>query len=355
MAQIDIQTLIDLLKDSIGIEAAEKTIYEAIGDAHLSAKTFYSVEEFGEICEMLKKKGGYIKTIGTIATAAAHKNIYFQKELVKERKEKEDLARLKDVLEEKVEERTKQLKEANAQLLQSAKMAAVGQLGAGVAHELNNPLGGILGYIQYILEKFKKPDFSIDDFKSCEKYIVDIEKESIRCKKIVENLLKFSRKAGSIDINPIEINKVIEDTLSIIGHLLKMKNIKVITDIPPDLVKIKGVSNLLQQVFTNIILNAQQAMDEGGEVKITAANVADKNSDKILGVRIEISDTGCGIKEEDHSKIFEPFFTTKEALKGTGLGLYVCYHIIEEHKGKIEFTSEAGKGTTFIISLPVEN
>ncbi|MBI4651467.1 hypothetical protein HY745_09345 [Candidatus Desantisbacteria bacterium] len=352
MVQIDIQTLIDLLKDSIGIEAAEKTIYKAIEDAHLSAKTFYSIEEFGEICEMLKKKGGYIKTIGTIATAAAHKNIYFQKELIKERKEKEDLARLKDTLEQKVEERTKQLKEANAQLLQSAKMAAVGQLGAGVAHELNNPLGGILGYIQYILEKFEKPNFSIDDFKSCKKYIEDIEKESIRCKKIVENLLKFSRKAGSIDINPIEINKVIEDTLCIIDHLLKMKNIKVFIDIQPDLIKIKGISNLLQQVFTNIILNAQQSINGSGEVKIKAANIVDKESDKIQGVSIEISDTGCGIKEENRSKIFEPFFTTKEALGGTGLGLSVCYQIIEEHKGSIEFKSEVGKGTTFIITLP---
>ena len=242
------------------------------------------------------------------------------------------------------------LKEAQAQLVQSAKMAAVGQLGAGVAHELNNPLGGILGYAQFMLEKLKKPEFSPEDFQSCAKYIESIERESNRCKGIVENLLKFSRRPISAKHEPLDIGEALQETLSIIGHQLKLKDIAVSTDIKPDLAKVAGVTNQLQQVFANIILNAQQATPEGGQLKITAKNIADTHK-----VEIDFVDSGCGISEENLLHIFEPFFTTKQKDKGTGLGLSVSYQIIQEHKGNIEIKSQPGKGTTVIVILPAIN
>ena len=352
MAEIEIQTLVNLFKESIGVEAAEKIVYEAAKNADLPVKTTYTEDEYSKICEALKKKGGFIKTIATVATTTAYSDIYYQKELARERKEKEDLARLSDMLEQKVEERTKQLKEAQAQLVQSAKMAAVGQLGAGVAHELNNPLGGILGYAQFMLEKFRRPEFGIEDFKACQRYIESIEREAARCKKIVENLLKFSRRPISAKPEPLNIAEVIEDTLSITGHQLKLKNIKVNIELKPNLAKVEGVINQLQQVFTNIILNAMQAMSDGGELKISAENIIDEKSQAPSGVRIEFTDTGCGIPEENLPHMFEPFFTTKQKEKGTGLGLSVSYQIIQDHKGTISIKSQVGKGTTLIITLP---
>jgi len=247
-----------------------------------------------------------------------------------------------------LEKLNQDLKEAQAQLVQSAKMAVVGQLGAGVAHELNNPLGGILGYAQFMLEKLKKPEFSPEDFQSCAKYIESIERESTRCKGIVETLLKFSRRPLSIKPEPVDVALAINETLAIIGHQLKLKNVNVVTDFQPALAQVMGIANQLQQVFTNIILNAQQAMPEGGQLKIAAKNIADTHK-----VEIEFTDTGCGISEENLLHIFEPFFTTKQKDKGTGLGLSVSYQIIQEYKGNIEVKSQLDKGTTVIVSLPV--
>jgi signal transduction histidine kinase len=256
------------------------------------------------------------------------------------------------LLYEGLERVNKELKEAQVQLIQSAKMAAVGQLGAGVAHELNNPLGGILGYAQFILEKIKRPEFGPEDFKSCTKYMESIERESTRCKGIVESLLKFSRRPVLVKPEPLDIAEALRETLSIIGYQLKLKNINVITDIKPDLAKVTGITNQLQQVFTNIILNAQQAMSEGGELRITAQNILDETTQTPVKVKIEFTDTGCGISEENLKHLFEPFFTTKQSQKGTGLGLAVSYQLIQDHKGTIDLKSQLGIGTTITITLP---
>ncbi len=352
MAEKNIQALIQLFKESIGVEAAEKMVCEAVKNANLPLKTYYTDEEFNAICGVLKKRGGFIRTIATIASTSAYSNVYYEEALAREREEKENLARLSSVLEQKVEERTSQLKETQAQLVQSAKMAAVGQLGAGIAHELNNPLGGILGYAQFILEKFRKPDFGVNDFKACQRYLESIEREAARCKRIVENLLRFSRRPIAAKPEPLDMARTIEETLSIVGHQLKLKNIKVIRNLKPNLAKVMGIVNQLQQVFTNLILNAQQAMPDGGELRITAEDIIDETTQKPSGVKIEFADTGCGIPEEDLSRIFEPFFTTKQREKGTGLGLAVSYQIIQEHNGSISVKSEVGKGTAFTITLP---
>lgn len=257
------------------------------------------------------------------------------------------------ILEQEVEQRTAQLKEAQVQIIQSAKMAAVGQLGAGVAHELNNPLGGILGYSQFMLEKFRKPGFTANDFKNCKEYLELIEKETIRCKKIVETLLKFSRKSLFDKFDSLDINKLLGETLAILDHQLKLENIKVSVDFKSDLANVKGIANPLQQVFTNLILNAQQAMPKGGELKITAENIIDEKTKLPDKVKIEFTDTGYGIPRENLSRLFDPFFTTKEVEKSVGLGLSVSYQIVQDHNGTIEARSQEGKGSTFILILPV--
>ena len=166
------------------------------------------------------------------------------------------------------------------------------------------------------------------------------------------NLLKFSRRPISVKPEAVNVGEALEETLSIIGHQLKLSNIKVTEDIKPDLAEVMGVTNQLQQVFTNLILNAQQAMPDGGELKIIAENIIDEKTKTHREVKIEFTDTGCGIPEESLTKIFEPFFTTKQKEKGTGLGLSVSYQIIQEHKGTIDVASQVGKGATFIITLP---
>jgi signal transduction histidine kinase len=164
--------------------------------------------------------------------------------------------------------------------------------------------------------------------------------------------LKFSRRPISPKPEALDIASAINETLSIIGHQLKLKNIKLTLDIKPDLSRVIGIINQLQQVFANLILNAQQAMSESGELKITAYNILDEKTKTPSHVRIEFADTGCGISEENLAHLFEPFFTTKQKEKGTGLGLAVSYQIIQDHKGTLEVTSQVGKGTVVAITLP---
>ncbi len=287
-------------------------------------------------------------------------------EIMKAKKELEkayeEIKELNAGLEQKVEERTRALKQAQAQLVQSGKLAAIGELGAGVAHELNNPVGGILGYAQYLQEKINKPGFQGEDFKACKKYLGYIEKEAERCKTIVENLLKFSRRSPE-KFEPLNINQVLEDTLAITAHQLMIKKIKLKKELAPHLNPVEGNANQLQQVFINLILNAQQAMAEGGELTIATrlkvkSQKLEVKDEKCLPetnfVEIVFRDTGCGIPPENLDKIFDPFFTTKMDWRGTGLGLSVSYEIVQHHKGRIEVESEVGKGTTFTISLPVK-
>jgi len=260
-------------------------------------------------------------------------------------------------LEEKIIERTRELEEAQAQLIQSEKMAAIGQLSAGVAHELNNPLGGILGYAQFTLEKIQSKDpeeLTARDIESFKRYLRDIESQSRRCKAIVQNLLKFSRSSSqSIDFSDIDVNGVVEDTLTFVEHQLMMNQITLEKKLDPDLPRISGNAGLLQQVFTNIIINAMHASEPDSRLEIST------RYSQPLGefhgvVEIIFSDQGSGISEENLKKIFEPFFTTKEVGRGTGLGLAVSYGIIKEHGGEIKVNSKAGSGSVFTIIIPLE-
>lgn len=246
---------------------------------------------------------------------------------------------------------TADLKKSNAQLIQSSKLAAVGQLGASVAHELNNPLTGILGYAQYTLEKIRKPGFQAEDFKSCEKYLGYIEKEAVRCKLITENLLKFSRRSPE-ELELLDINQVIEDALVLLSHQLMLKKIELKKELSSDLKPVEGNAKQLQQVFANLVINSQYAMPGGGNLTVATRLKDERSSSEANFVEISFTDIGCGIPLEILDKIFDPFFTTKTGWTGAGLGLSVSYTIIQSHKGRIEVKSEVDKGTTFTIILP---
>ena len=249
-------------------------------------------------------------------------------------------------LEKKVEERTKELKEKQFQLVQAGKLAAIGQLGAGVAHELNNPIAGILGYAQIMLEKVSRDNLKIEDVYTFKKSLQHIENGSRRCKEIVQNLLRFARKSTEI-FESLNVNNIIVDTLSLLEGQLLANKIEVIKNLVNDIDQIDGNANQLQQVFTNIILNAMHAMLGGGQLFISTIN---KNGT----VEIEFKDTGCGIAVEHMDRIFEPFFTTKMDWKGTGLGLSICYDIIKNHNGIITVNSKIGHGATFTVILPAK-
>ena len=259
-------------------------------------------------------------------------------------------------LEEKIIERTRELDEAQSQLIQSEKMAALGQLAAGVAHELNNPLGGILGYAQFTLEKMeKKPlvQMTDKDLDSYRRYLKDIETQARRCKTIVQNLLKFSRSSHSADFEMSNINNIINETLTFIEHQLMMQQIRLTRHFGDNLPQIPGNAGQLQQVFTNVIINAMHASKPETEISIYTRYLPPLG--EFTGaVEVTITDQGCGISEENLKRIFEPFFTTKEVGKGTGLGLSVSYGIIKEHGGEIKIDSRVGKGTNFTIIFQLE-
>ena len=259
-------------------------------------------------------------------------------------------------LEERIIQATLKLEEAQAQLVQSEKMSAIGQLAAGVAHELNNPLGGILGYAQFTLEKMKRAAGEHEPSKEAASYIrylSDIEAQARRCKAIVQNLLRFSRSSKSTDFEPVAINAVVQDTITFVEHQLHMNQIGLEVNLDPQTPQIQGNSGQLQQVFTNLIITAMHASPP--ESTITVRTRFSPAVGEFGGaVEVSVHDHGTGIAPENLKKIFEPFFTTKEVGKGTGLGLSVSYGIVREHGGEIRVESEEGKQTTFTVILPVQ-
>lgn len=227
-------------------------------------------------------------------------------------------------------------------ILQSEKMAAVGQLAGGVAHEINNPLGVILGFAQNLCKRMPPGD-------PLEMPLKSIEREAIRCKNLVQDLLTFSR-AGKTEREPIDVKDAIDSALSLVLAYSKVKNVELIKDFTVDLPKVMGSRNQLQQIIVNLSNNAMDAMPEGGQLRIRTLNAQLEGKDYI---EIRVSDTGKGIPPEIRSKVFDPFFTTKDVGKGTGLGLSLVFEIVQKHEGMILLESEVGKGTTFKVFLPV--
>jgi two-component system NtrC family sensor kinase len=273
------------------------------------------------------------------------------------RNSRDEIEMYNRTLELKIAERTRELEAAQTQLVQSEKMSAIGELAAGVAHELNNPMGGILGYAQFALEKMSKatPDsVTAKDIEAQRKYLSDIEQQARRCRSIIRNLLKFSRSSGNKEWEEFDLRSILEDTISLIQHQLDLGNIELATDFAKDLPNLKGNASELQQVFTNLLLNALHAMPDGGEIRLMT-RLSPQLGEFSGCVEVVIEDTGSGIESDHLTKIFEPFFTTKDKEKGTGLGLSISYGIVKEHGGDIAVESKRGEGTKFTVVLPLES
>lgn len=235
------------------------------------------------------------------------------------------------------------LKESQMRLIQAEKLSAFGQLSAGIAHEVKNPLTSVMGYIQ--LARRIERDEKINE------YLKIAENETVRCRQILDDLLKFARMDRH-QKSEVNISEVVESTVKLVNHQLVMKKIRL--DCPAKRVPIivYGSANQLQQVLLNILINAMQSIERkgtaDGEISIDERV---ENGDVAISVR----DNGEGISEENIGKIFEPFFTTKSDTGGTGLGLSISYGIIREHNGSIRVLSKVGEGTEFIITLPLRN
>lgn len=232
----------------------------------------------------------------------------------------------------------------SATLIQSEKMRALGVLTAGVAHELNNPMMGILNFIQYCLKKISTND-------KCHQALKDAENETKRCIDIVTNLLTFShleKEGETSDFKPVNLKILVDRVIKILSYRFKNEDITIDLQIPDKIPTILGHENRLQQVILNFITNSIDAMKT---VTNKVLKISINNDNKNL--HLKIIDTGEGMDEETQQQLFEPFFTTKEVGKGTGLGLSVCQSIIKDHKGSISFNSEKNKGTQFMVNLPL--
>lgn len=239
-------------------------------------------------------------------------------------------------------------KEYQAQFYQAEKMATVGILAAGVAHEINNPLTAISGFAEGLQRRLGRIRGQVDGdiYDDFEEYTDIIIKECLRCRDIVRSLLTFSRPVAS-SLQPVNLNHCIEDTLFILKHHFKEQHkITVTTELYDELPMIRGDESQLKQVIINLLTNALDATDEGGIIKIKTYLEEDGDAGLI------IEDSGCGIPQDVKDRLFEPFFTTKPAGKGVGIGLSTCYSIVKNHDGKISVTSEEGKGTSFCVRIP---
>ncbi len=244
---------------------------------------------------------------------------------------------------EAMKEAYQKLKKTQEQLIQSEKMSAVGQLAGGVAHEINNPLGVILGFAQGIVKR-------LEPGNPFEMPLRSIERESLRCKSLVQDLLTFSRM-NRTDREELSINTAIETALTLVTAQSRIRNVEIKKDFDLNLPKITANSNQLQQVIINLSNNAMDAMPNGGTLTIRTSKSQLNGKE---AVQIQIQDTGSGIPKEIQAKIFEPFFTTKEVGKGTGLGLSLVYEIIQKHQGHIAVGSgQDGKGALFSVVILV--
>jgi len=234
------------------------------------------------------------------------------------------------------------LQETHLQLIQLEKLRSLGEMAAGVAHEINNPLGGILIYACLLLEGLAPDDAQREDLGR-------IVQEATRCQEIVKSLLEFARQSGPKK-ELIDVNRAITDGLHFLENQATFHNIEIIKELAPSLPPLLGNAGQLKQVFLNIMINAADAMHARGA--LTIKTFLSGNGNKVV---IEFTDTGGGIPEDILPRIFDPFFTTKRVGEGTGLGLSMSYGIVKEHKGDIEVDTVLGSGTTFRVLLPVED
>lgn len=344
-------------------------IYEFSKESRQKAKQVGAMEIYQDMTGLNKQiSAAYQKT--TIITASSMGVmfisllliVYKGSSIIKLRTKQ--LKEIRDQLEERVKERTQEiettyykLRKTQKKLIQSEKMAGIGKLAAGIAHEINNPLASVASCAEGLQERFNasvKPKdkkthliLSNSDFDTFQEYLKIIYNETFRCKAIISKLLNFSRQTESVKIE-LDLNNVLRDSLLIIKHQIDVDKKSITLDLMGEPAIIIGDEHQLKQVFLNVIKNASESIDGKGEIIIKSVKKDDC-------VSINFKDNGSGIKKEDLAKIFDPFFTTKPADKGTGLGLSICYGIIEVHGGNITaFSDGEGRGSTIEITLPLK-
>ncbi len=233
--------------------------------------------------------------------------------------------------------------EQQEQLIQAEKLTSLGQMAASIAHEINNPLTGVLFYTQLLIKRIGGDNIAKETILD---NLSKMETELIRSTKLTRNLLDFARQSPPT-LSEVNVNDILNRAIDLTAFSVEKQPIQVIKEFAPSLPKLTADFNQLQQVFTNLILNAFQAMPEGGRLILRTST---DNGE----FRIEVQDTGCGIPPQNMPKLFTPFFTTKKEVKGVGLGLAVSLGIIQRHGGRIEVQSKEGEGTTFTIRLPLK-
>jgi two-component system, NtrC family, sensor kinase len=249
-------------------------------------------------------------------------------------------------LEDRVDQKTLELKRAHEHVLHVEKMASIGKMAAVVAHEINNPLSGILTYAKLLKKWFDRGDTHSEKRVEALQCLDIIAGESRRCGELVKNLLTFSR-TSPMNLAPTDANAVVERCVRLIQHQMELAGIELHLDLSPDLPLLTADASQLEQVVLALSMNAVDAMPRGGNLWLQTRLLPDPS------IEIQVKDDGAGIAQEILSQLFEPFFTTKETGKGVGLGLAICRSIVERHRGRIEVQSEIDRGTTFTVSLPL--
>lgn len=249
-------------------------------------------------------------------------------------------------LEDRVEEKTRQLKGAQEEMLRVERMASIGKLSAVVAHEINNPLAGILTYAKLLKKRLSRdPVVNQENIGMLDL----VESESRRCGEIVKNMMTFARPT-SMNREPADLNGIIDRCVRLVQHQLKLKNIELHQDLTTDLPHVRCDSGQIEQVILALVMNAIDAMSTGGNLTLCSRKLANS-----AHVQVEVRDDGVGMPKDVLAKMFEPFFTTKEHGRGLGLGLAISRNIVDRHAGKIEVSSVPGHGTTFTITLPLQS
>jgi signal transduction histidine kinase len=269
--------------------------------------------------------------------------------LSRERDHLDALSHGVNVLSSELLYRLRELQTVQSSLIQSGKLAALGEVSSGLAHELNNPLTIIAGYLELIRGSIQSGAAGIPDVVELESHLQKIERNVERMKVIIQHIMEFARESKP-EKKPTLLSDVIEKSFILINEQLRLRKIRIDMDLCPGLVALIDESRL-EQVFINLLSNARDAIHEahgqaGGRIQVRSRVLTGSV------IEIEICDNGIGMTEETRSKIFNPFFTTKEAGKGTGLGLSISHGIVQDHGGSIDCVSEKGKGTTFLIRLP---
>lgn len=256
---------------------------------------------------------------------------------------------IRDITEElndRVEQRTMSIKKDLSKLVQEDKMISLGKMVASVAHEINNPIGSIINFNKYILRSIEKGGPDENELEEFKNYLELSIREAQRSGKIVNNLLTFSRQQP-VESKRINLAELFNRIIALTRHKMELSNIHCSLDLAEQDLAVQGDYTQIQQCFTNFVFNSIEAMPNGGSLTIRAGE-----SEKQHAVRVEITDSGEGIPEENIDRIFEPFFSTKSDTSGVGLGLSMVYGIIKEHRGEIKVDSTPGQGTTFVVTLP---